>query len=78
MSLRPDQIQRAMEPLRIVDLTALEEIAAGLKQSKNKRKRAVGAFLDRINRYRMESGSPPGKSPAAAPIHDSGLLDLTE
>lgn len=75
MSIRPDQIERAMEPLRFVDREDLDEIASALKGSKSKQKRAVGTFLDRINRIRIETVERPRQSNSVS-IYGSGLTDL--
>ena len=75
MNIRPDQLERAMEPLRFVDRAGLDEIANALKGSKSKQKRAVGTFLDRINRLRIESVEKPTRT-SHAPIYGTGLTDL--
>lgn len=78
MSIGPEQLERAMEPLRFVDREALDNIAAALKRSANKQKRAVGTFLDRINRFRIESVEKPSRKTEHAPIPETGLTDLGE
>ena len=75
MNIRPDQFERAMEPLRFVDREGLDEIADALKRSKSKQKRAVGTFLDRINRLRIQSVEKP-KRTNHAPTYETGMTDL--
>lgn len=74
--MTPEQLANALEPLKVVDAKALDEIATALKNSNNKQKRAVGVFLDRINRYRL---APTSKAPKASTHHvETGLKDLSE
>ena len=75
--MTPDQISHALDPLKVVDAKALDDIAKGLKNSKSKQKRAVGVVLDRINRYRLEPDKPSGKPSSPAPPR-TGLRDLNE
>jgi hypothetical protein len=71
-----DQIAHSLEPLKEVDAKSLDEIANTLKESKSRQKRAVGVFLDRINRYRLEPTKP---DEAARKQHmKTGLRDLSE
>ena len=78
------RLAHAMEPLSAVDVKTLSLIADDLKKSRDKRKRAVGVFLDRINRYRAGDLPPTGSSgssPRTAqskPDSSSGLRDLRE
>ena len=74
MQIGPEQLRHALEPLNTVNVKTLDDIAVSLKTSKNKQKRAVGVFLERINRYRLEDSSPAGKIPRSAP--ETELRDL--
>ncbi len=72
----PDQFERAFAPLNAVDAKALEEIADQLRSSRDKRKRAVGVFLSRINQCRVGASSAGAAGAGNAPT--SGLKDLTD
>lgn len=77
--MTPEQIAHALDPLKVVDAKALDDLAKSLKNSKSKQKRAVGVFLDRINRYRLDPSNQtptPGKS--SPPPPKTGLRDLTD
>lgn len=76
MSISPKQLEHALEPLKVVDVKALSGIADSLKKSADKRKKAVGVFLDRINRYRV--AQPKESAPPSRQVNDTGLLDLHE
>lgn len=79
------ELERALDPLRGVDIQALASIADSLKTSRDSTKRAVGVFLDRINRYRSNvrrSGTSPNTNEpqtTASPLDlTSGLQDLKD
>jgi hypothetical protein len=81
-------LDHAFDPLKVVDVKTMAIVAENLKKSKNKKKRAIGVFLDRVNRLRTaEMDKPaPGEEPSAnrtATTHtdtlkSSGLRDLRE
>ena len=75
--MTPEQIARAFEPLKVVDVKALDDIAKAMRNSRNKQKRAVGVFLDRINKSRLEAPAKNAKRPAPPHI-ETGLSDLRE
>ena len=75
--MTPEQISHALEPLRVVDVKSLDEMAATMRKSKNAQKRAVGAFLARINRYRVENTSKPNTRSLGIDVK-TGLTDLTD
>lgn len=64
MAISENELRHALEPLRVVDIKTLSAIADSLKGSSNKGKKAVGVFLDRINRYRLEEPSQRTSAPA--------------
>ncbi len=76
MSITPEQIYHALDPLKEVDAKALDEIAKAMKNSRNRQKRAIGVFLDRINRYRLNEDSAPAESRRPSP--NTGLKDLAD
>ena len=86
-------LDHAFDPLKVVDVKTMSAIADSLKKSNDRGKKAVGVFLDRVNRLRIadsehpESRSSPtgadtrtGARPAARPVVQglSGLRDLQE
>ena len=79
-------LNHAFDPLKVVDIKTLGSVAENFKRSKDKSKRAIGVFLDRINRLRTETNEPDSRSPgrAQAPttnsriLNSSGLRDLSE
>ena len=76
MPISPDQLYHALDPLNGVDVKALDEIAKSLKNSRSKQKRAVGVFLDRINKYRLNE--TPKKVRSNRPTAEMELLDLQD
>ena len=81
MPMGPEQLYHAMDPLKEVDVKALDEIAKSLKSSRSKQKRAVGVFLDRINRYRMSaepSRANPSRTKPPRKTPETELKDLSE
>ena len=73
------RLRNIFDPLNGVDVEALSRIAADLKGSKDKRRKAVGVFLDRVNRYRTEDVRAEGKaSPSKTFNSSSGLQDLRD
>jgi|APSaa5957512622_1039677.scaffolds.fasta_scaffold455850_1 hypothetical protein len=75
----------AFDPLKVVDVKTLTAIADSLKKSNDRGKRAVGVFLDRVNRLRIadtEQAEGGSSSPAASARSDSlrssGLRDLRD
>ena len=72
-------LKNVFDPLNGVDVEALSKIAADLKGSRDKRRKAVGVFLDRVNRYRTEDVGGVGKaSPSKTFNSSSGLQDLRD
>ena len=77
-----DRFQYVLEPLKQVDVKTLTSMAETLKRSKDKKKRALGVFLDRLNKYRLEE--PKKKNTVAednikSKSHlSSGLKDLKD
>ena len=72
----------AFDPLKVVDVKTLSAIADDLKKSNDRGKRAVGVFLDRVNRLRIadteqaEGGSSSRASARSEVLRSSGLRDL--
>ena len=55
-------LDHAFDPLKVVDVKTLDAVANNFKKSKDQSKRAIGVFLDRINRLRTPDpadGHPP-------------------
>ncbi len=77
MQFPDDELERAFEPLKNVDVKTLSSIAETFKKSKDRRKAAVGVFLDRINRYRSSAPKPKSDKPERS-IPKTGMTDLTE
>ena len=75
--MTPEQIAHALEPLRVVDAKALDEIASSMRNSRSKQKRAVGAFLARINHYRLEKGERRSSKQTPSDV-STGLTDLPD
>jgi hypothetical protein len=81
MQYSDSQLEHALDPLKVVDIKTLNAIAENFKKSKDKSKRAVGVFLDRINRLRMnEPGSQQSRSQTKSTniLRSTGLKDLSE
>lgn len=82
MQLNDSGLDHAFDPLKIVDIKTLNTVAADLKKSKDQSKRAIGVFLDRINRLRTatkETGGAGGAPTTRSSIlNSSGLSDLKE
>ena len=77
MQISDDSLKYAFDPLKVVDIKTLANIADNFKNSKNKKHKAVGVFLDRINRIRSGEAATGGGSDT--PLHpNSGLRDLRE
>ncbi len=72
----------AFDPLKVVDVKTMTSIAEALKKSNDKSTRAVGVFLDRINRLRITDPGSPEDVPNAKAGSDrrkaSGLHDLRD
>ena len=79
----------AFDPLKVVDVKTLSAVAQELKKSKDKSKRAIGVFLDRINRLRTADRSVSTGSVDVASgvetrttssdvLKSTGLKDLNE
>ena len=79
MQFGDNRLNHVFEPLKKVDVKTLAAIAISLKNSRNKNKRAVGVFLDRINRYRTGGQTPANTSADTSHIDNTtGLRDLLE
>ena len=80
MDISNDDLQYALEPLKVVDVKTLSSIAENLKRSRDKKKKAVGVFLARLNRCRLEQPAAGKKPPAPSTVIDdsSGLKDLRD
>ena len=76
MRIGDNQLHHAFEPLKVVDVKTLSAIADSLKKSRDKSKRAVGVFLDRINRYRVEDTSAAPRDSSSSLDPASGLKNL--
>jgi hypothetical protein len=77
-------VDHAFDPLKVVDIKTLASVAESLKKSKDKSKRAIGVFLDRVNRLRTDTkdtggpGSTKTSSTNSSILRSSGLKDLSE
>jgi hypothetical protein len=81
MQFSESQLEHALDPLKVVDIKTLNGVADNFKKSKDKSKRAIGVFLDRINRLRMvEPGVQKGETQTTTSsiLRSSGLKDLRE
>ena len=89
MQIDDRKLDYAFDPLKGVDVKTLAAVAEDLKKSKDKAKRAIGVFLDRVNRMRTadpaapESARKTATGPAAKAAgtdacKSSGLRDLRE
>ena len=82
MQYSESQLEHAFDPLKVVDIKTLGSAADNFKKSKDKSKRAIGVFLDRINHLRMEEiDSKKRQQPQTTKtsiLRSSGLKDLTE
>jgi len=74
MQFTDSQLEHAFDPLKVVDIKTLNAVADNFKKSKDKSKRAIGVFLDRINRLRM---ADPGAQKNQAPKTNSSVLRST-
>ena len=45
-------LDHTFDPLKVVDIKTMASVAEALKKSNDKSKRAIGVFLDRVNRLR--------------------------
>ena len=75
-------LNHAFDPLKVVDVKTLNGVADNLKKSKDQSKRAIGVFLDRINRLRTTTEEAPaaGRAPTtkSSILGSSGLKDLRD
>ncbi len=82
MQFSDSSIEHALDPLKVVDIKTLDAVANDLKKSKDQSKRAIGVFLDRINRLRMTTKESPdsgrGRTTNSSILNSSGLKDLRE
>ena len=82
MQFSDDSLNHALDPLKVVDVKTLNSVADSLKKSKDQSKRAIGVFLDRINRLRTttEETSNPRRAPTTSShiLGSSGLKDLQD
>ncbi|MBT3273346.1 MAG: hypothetical protein HN368_09340 [Spirochaetales bacterium] len=81
MQFSDPRLDHVFDPLKVVDVKTLASMAASLKNSKNKSKRAIGVFLDRVNRMRTDENQPKGQAPkkTSSPLMNrSGLKDLRD
>ena len=79
MHFSDDSLEHAFDPLKVVDIKALASIAKDLKNSKDKKKKAVGVFLDRINRVRSDDHSSQDVRRSNSNLSKtSGLKDLQD
>ena len=78
MRISDNMLHRAFEPLKAVDAKTLSAIAGTLKKSRDKKQRAVGVFLDRINRYRLGDASAAPQDSRSSLDPSSGLKDLSD
>ena len=81
MEFTDPKLNHAFDPLKVVDIETLNSVAANFKNSRDKSKRAIGVFLDRINRLR--STAPAGKrgqepTTKSTILKSTGLKDLAE
>ena len=81
MQFSDPQLNHAFDPLKVVDIKTLASVADNFKKSKDKSKRAIGVFLDRINRLRTSEPGAQKKEPPATSsniLRSTGLKDLQE
>jgi hypothetical protein len=90
MQFDSSSLDHAFDPLKVVDIKTLASVADNLKKSKNKSRRAIGVFLDRVNRLRATEGgssvsSGSGVGETSKPkikksdiLESSGLTDLRD
>ncbi len=89
MQFSDSALEHALDPLKVVDIKTLNAVAESFKKSKDKSKRAIGVFLDRINRLRSAEPDTPtggtGSTSRAATattnsdvLKSSGLKDLRD
>ncbi len=81
MQYSDSQLEHAFDPLKVVDIKTLNALADNFKKSKDKSKRAVGVFLDRINRLRMNDPGSQRQEPRTTSsniLRSTGLKDLRE
>ena len=82
MQYSDSSLDHAFDPLKVVDVKTLNAVAENFKKSKDQKKRAIGVFLDRINRLRTASpDEPQGPRPATTSsriLNSTGLKDLQE
>lgn len=79
MQFSDPALNHAFDPLKVVDIKTLNAVAENFKKSKDKSKRAIGVFLDRVNRLRMtEPGAQNRKEPTTKSniLKSTGLTDL--
>ncbi len=81
MQFSDPQLNHAFDPLKVVDIKTLAAVADNFKKSKDKSKRAIGVFLDRVNRLRTpdSGGQKKDQSTTTSSIlRSTGLKDLQE
>jgi hypothetical protein len=82
MQFSDESLNHALDPLKVVDIKTLNGVADSLKKSKDQSKRAIGVFLDRINRLRTTVDPAPsarrGPTTKSKILGSSGLQDLKE
>ncbi len=82
MQFSDSGLDHAFDPLKVVDIKTLNAVADSFKKSKDQSKRAIGVFLDRINRLRTttKETSNPRRSPTTSShiSSSSGLKDLQD
>lgn len=74
-------LNHAFDPLKVVDIKTLAAVADNFKKSNDKSKRAIGVFLDRINRLRtVEPGAARAQESTtkSSILKSTGLKDLQE
>jgi hypothetical protein len=81
MQFSDPRLDHVFDPLKVVDVKTLASVSASLKNSKDKSKRAIGVFLDRINKLRTDESpvkSHTEKKTSSSIMNRSGLKDLRE
>lgn len=89
MTFDDRSIDYTFDPLKVVDIKTLSAVAEKLKKSNDKGTRAVGVFLDRVNRLRTTdtesttgaAGTTSGqqtKTTNSNILQSTGLTDLQE
>ena len=81
MEFSDPKLNHAFDPLKVVDVETLNSVAANFKKSKDRSKRAIGVFLDRVNRLRTAEPGAKGKQEPTTNstiLKSTGLKDLSE